>query len=101
MAKIKLFGRDHRALDDLAGKIVDIAKTAGVKYSGPIPLPTKILRIPTRYSPCGDGSETWAKYEMRIHKRLVYVAADEKVLRMIMRLPIPEDVKIEIEVVGS
>ena len=31
-------------------------------------LPTKKLRITTRKSPCGEGTNTWDRFEMRIHK---------------------------------
>ncbi|MGC8975112.1 MAG: 30S ribosomal protein S10, partial [Thermoprotei archaeon] len=34
---------------------------------------------------------------MRIHKRLVDIDADERVMRQIMRIRIPDDVYIEVE----
>jgi len=34
-------------------------------------MPTKILKITTRKTPCGEGSKTWDRYEMRIHKRVI------------------------------
>ena len=34
-------------------------------------MPTKILEITTRKTPCGEGSKTWDRYEMRIHKRVI------------------------------
>jgi len=97
IARIKLAGTDHKVLDDMAKKIVSIAKQAGVKVSGPIPLPTKKLRVAVRYSPDGQGSETYEHWEMRIHKRIVQVAADDRVMKMILRIPIPDNVKIEIK----
>lgn len=39
--------------------------------SGPVRLPTKTLRITTRKSPCGEGTNTWDRFEMRIHKRII------------------------------
>ena len=38
-----------------------------MKVSGPVRLPTKHLRITTRKTPCGEGSKTWDRFEMRIH----------------------------------
>ncbi len=99
IARIKISGTDHRKVDDLARRIVDIAKQAGVKHSGPIPLPTKKLKVAVRYAPSGQGSETYEHWEMRIHKRLVQVAADDRVMRQIMRIPIPDGVKIEMKLV--
>lgn len=68
--------------------------------SGPIPLPTKRLVVPTRKSPDGEGSATWEKWEMRIHKRLITVEADERTMRQIMKVSVPDNVNIEIELKG-
>jgi small subunit ribosomal protein S10 len=56
--------------------------------------------IPTRKTPCGQGSESWDKWEMRIHKRLIDIDADERAIRQIMRVRIPDSVYIEIELTG-
>jgi small subunit ribosomal protein S10 len=53
--------------------------------------------VPTRKTPCGQGSESWDKWEMRIHKRLIDIDADERAIRQIMRVRIPDSVYIEIE----
>jgi small subunit ribosomal protein S10 len=34
---------------------------------------------------------------MRIHKRLIDLGIDERALRLVMRVPIPEGLNIEIE----
>jgi small subunit ribosomal protein S10 len=36
---------------------------------------------------------------MRIHKRLIDLGLDERALRLVMRVPIPEGLNIEIEMV--
>ncbi|MBI2112413.1 hypothetical protein HYT52_02670 [Candidatus Woesearchaeota archaeon] len=64
-----------------------------------IGLPTKKLKVTTRKGPCGNGTATWEKYEMRVHKRLIDLGADERTLRLVMRVPIPEGLNIEIEMV--
>jgi small subunit ribosomal protein S10 len=56
--------------------------------------------IPTRKTPCGQGSESWDKWEMRVHKRLIDIDADERAIRQIMRVRIPDSVYIEIELTG-
>ena len=96
-ARIKLVSQDYRKLEDLCSEIKSIAKKTGARVSGPIPLPTKKLRIWTRKSVCGDGTETYEKWEMRIHKRLIEIYGDERVLRQIMKIQIPEGVHIEME----
>jgi ribosomal protein uS10 len=101
VAKIKLSGKDPKQLDAICNEIREIAKKFGVDYRGPIPLPTKILKITTLKTPCGDGTghgnATYDKWEMRIHKRLVEVQADDRTLRQIMRINMPQDVHVEIK----
>ncbi|PIO06032.1 30S ribosomal protein S10 [Candidatus Micrarchaeota archaeon CG08_land_8_20_14_0_20_59_11] len=94
-ARIKLESQDCKALDEVCQQIRGIATKAGVSMRGPIPFPTKKLRISTRRTPCGDGSDTYEKWELRIHKRLIEVKADDRVLREIMRIKMPASVNVE------
>ncbi|MEM2793871.1 MAG: 30S ribosomal protein S10, partial [Candidatus Methanomethylicia archaeon] len=71
----------------------------GIKVSGPIPLPVKRLIVTTRKAPSGQGSHTFDHWEMRVHKRLIDIDADDRTLRQIMRVPIPDEVYIEIELI--
>lgn len=96
-ARIKLASIDISKINEVCSYIKDIAEKTGVEIRGPIPLPTKRLKVTTRKSPCGDGKETWERYEMRIHKRLIDLGVDERALRLVMRVPIPEGLNIEIE----
>ena len=96
-ARIKLASTDINKINDVCSYISDISEKTGVVMKGPIPLPTKKLRITTRRSPCGDGKASWERYEMRVHKRLIDLGVDERALRLVMRVPIPEGLNIEIE----
>lgn len=49
-------------------------------------MPTKILRITTRKTPCGEGSKTWDKYEMRIHKRVIDLHSAAETVKQIVSL---------------
>ncbi|MBW2972745.1 30S ribosomal protein S10 [Candidatus Woesearchaeota archaeon] len=98
-ARIKLTSNDIDKINQVCSHILDIAEKTGVTMRGPIPLPTKKLKITTRKSPCGDGKATWERYEMRVHKRLIDLGLDERALRLVMRVQIPEGLKIEIEMV--
>ncbi len=95
-ARIKLIGKDPTKLENVCTQIVEIAKITGVPIKGPVPLPTKKMTVATRKSPCGDGTETYEKWEMRIHKRLIDVKGDERTLRQIMRVKVPDDVYVRI-----
>lgn len=95
--RIKLNSTDIEMLNEICGSIKDIAQKSGIAISGPVPLPTKKLKITTRKSPCGDGTATFDRFEMRIHKRLIDLPANEKVLHHIMRMKIPKNINIKIE----
>ncbi|MBN1683473.1 30S ribosomal protein S10 [Candidatus Bathyarchaeota archaeon] len=97
-ARIKLTSTDTDKLEAVCGEIKEIASKIGVKLVGPIPLPTKKLIVPTRKTPCGDGTSTWDKYEMRVHKRLIEIDARDRVMRSIMRIRVPNEVYIEMEI---
>ncbi|MEZ0289747.1 MAG: 30S ribosomal protein S10 [Sulfolobales archaeon] len=97
--RIRLWGLNHENVDYVARQIVEIAKKAGVDVRGPVPLPIKRLVVPTLRLPHGEGTKVYEKWEMRIHKRLIDVAADERVMRQIMRIRVPQNVYIEVEII--
>ena len=49
----------------VSADLVKGAKDKQLKVKGPVRLPTKTLRITTRKSPCGEGTNTWDRFEMR------------------------------------
>lgn len=98
-ARIKLASTEIDKINQICNDIRDITRKTGVELRGPIPLPTKKLKVTTRKSPSGEGKASWERYEMRIHKRLIELGADERTLRLVMRVPIPESLNIEIEMV--
>ncbi|NOQ28882.1 MAG: 30S ribosomal protein S10 [Methanosarcinales archaeon] len=95
-ARIRLSGTNPVELDNVCGQVKSIAERTGIEIAGPIPLPTKRLVVPVRKSPDGEGTETWDHWEMRVHKRLIDLAADERALRQLMRIKVPNNVNIEI-----
>ncbi len=97
-ARIILVGKNIRDVENVSNQIVDVTKKTGANYSGPIPMPTKRMKITTRKSVSGEGTATWERWEMRIHKRIIDVDADERSLRQIMRVQVPDGVYIEIEI---
>ena len=96
-ARIRLTSTDYSKLEEVCGELKVIAQKTGVKMNGPVPLPTKRLKVPVLKSPCGEGTLTWDKWEMRIHKRLIDIDAEERVMRRIMRIRVPEEVHVTIE----
>lgn len=95
-ARIKLTSTNLPRLQDVCDEIRSIGDKAGVKVKGPLPLPTKRLKVVTRKSPAGQGTNTYDKWEMRVHRRVIDLGADDRAMRQLMRLKIPDDVYIEV-----
>ena len=50
--RMTLKGRDTKALEYACSEIVTRSKNKGYEIKGPVRIPTKILRITVRKSPC-------------------------------------------------
>jgi len=95
-ARIKLTSTNLSTLEGVCSEIKGLGEKSGIKLKGPHPLPTKKMRDVTRKSPCGQGTNTYDKYELRIHRRVIDLGADDRAIRQLMRLKIPDDVYIEV-----
>lgn len=98
-ARIKLVSDDIKKINKFANEVKEVTEKLGVGLRGPIPMPTKKLKITTRRSPDGEGKASFERYQMRIHKRLLDVEVNERVLRKIMKVQIPNGLNIEIKLV--
>lgn len=96
--RIKLSSTNPEMLDNICGQIKDIASRMKVKMKGPIPLPRMDLKVPVRKTPCGSGRESYETWHMRICKRVIDLGVNEMALRLIMRIPIPKGVNVEMEI---
>ncbi|MEM5881942.1 MAG: 30S ribosomal protein S10 [Candidatus Aenigmatarchaeota archaeon] len=99
---IKLASRDLNELNRVTNEIIGVAKKYGIMFKGPIPLPTNKLKVYTMANikdGTGHGNATWEVWEMRIHKRLIYLQPDERVLKQIMRIDFGNEVDIKIKVI--
>jgi small subunit ribosomal protein S10 len=95
-ARIKLTSSNLEELELLAREIKEITEKTGVKSKGPQPLPTKKLKITTRKAPTGEGTHTFDHWQLRIHRRILDIEPDDRTMKQITKLRIPEDVKIEL-----
>ncbi len=104
MARIKLSSKDPEKLKEICTEITGVAKKLGVNWKGPIPLPTKKLKVTTMKTPCGDGTghgnTTYDRWEMRVHKRIIDMQADDRALRKVLRIQVPQGVHIQIKLKG-
>ena len=95
--RITLKAFDYNLIDQAAVRIVETAKKAGAKVSGPIPMPTEkevvtILRSPHKHK---DSRE---QFEIRTHKRLIDIYnPSSKTVDSLMKIDLPSGVDIKIK----
>uniref|UniRef100_A0AC35TM50 40S ribosomal protein S20 n=1 Tax=Rhabditophanes sp. KR3021 TaxID=114890 RepID=A0AC35TM50_9BILA len=99
--RITLTSQNVRALESVCDQLILSAKNEQLPVKGPIRMPTKTLRITTRKTPCGEGSKTWDRYQMRIHKRLINLQSGTEKLKKISSIPIEPGVDVEVTVADS
>ncbi|ABP94219.1 MULTISPECIES: 30S ribosomal protein S10 [Metallosphaera] len=98
-ARIRLWSTNVNNLNYVVNQIKGIVDKTGVSMRGPIPLPTRRMEVPVMRLPHGEGRKKWEKWEMSLHKRIIDISADERVMRQLMRVKVPEDVYIEIQLI--
>ncbi|KAF9516987.1 hypothetical protein BS47DRAFT_1326909 [Hydnum rufescens UP504] len=96
--RITLTSSNVTNLEKFAGDLINRAKDKDIRVKGPIRLPTKVLRITTRKTPCGEGSKTWDKFEMKIHKRLVDLHSSSDVVKQITSISLEPGVEVEVTI---
>lgn len=107
--------------------LINRAKDRDLNVRGPVRLPTKVLKHTTRksyvfmipffrfstkmlragkkwglinhsFSPCGEGSKTWDRYQMRIHKRLIDLNSSADVVKQITSISLEPGVEVEVTI---
>merc|ERR1711964_277442 len=96
--RITLSSRDVKAVENVSSELIRNAKAEQLKVRGPRRMPTKVLRITTRKSPCGNGTNTWDKFEMRIHKRVIDLHSPSDIVRQITSISIEPGVEVEVTI---
>ena len=69
--RIILKSQETKNLEYVANTIVKNAKDKQFIVRGPKFMPNKHLRLCVRKSPCGEGTNTFDAFEMKIHTRIV------------------------------
>ena len=96
--RIRLKSYDHKSIEQSAKEIVSTAKRTGAQILGPIPLPTKIMKLTILTSPHVD-KDARDQYEMRTYKRLIDILQPtEKTVDALMKLDLAAGVDVQITV---
>ena len=96
--RITLTSRNVKNLEKVCTDLIKGAKDKQLKVKGPVRMPTKVLRITTRKSPCGEGTNTFDGFEMRIHKRLIDLHSPADVVKQITSISIEPGVEVEVTI---
>jgi small subunit ribosomal protein S20e len=96
--RITLNSTNVKNLEKVCADLIRGAREQKLKVKGPVRMPTKILRITTRKSPCGEGTNTWDRFEMRIHKRVIDLFSKTDVVRQITSISIEPGVFVEVTI---
>ena len=114
--RITITSKNCSAIERISNELVKAAKDKNLKVKildhvfafslsnmilqvkGPVRMPTKTLRITTRKTPNGEGSKTWDRYQMRIHKRVIDLQSPTETVRQITQLSIDPGMDVEVTI---
>ena len=94
--RITLTSRNVKNLEKVCADLKRGAQEKRLKVSGPVRMPTKVLRLTTRKSPCGEGTNTWDRFEMRIHKRVIDLHSPSEIVKQITSISLEPGVDVEV-----
>ena len=96
--RIYLTSRNVKALEKVCADLIKGAKDKRLLCKGPVRMPTKKLRLVTRKAPCGEGTNTWDRFEMRIHKRVIDLHSPSDTVKQITSINIEPGVVVEVTI---
>ncbi|RAL51375.1 hypothetical protein DM860_010877 [Cuscuta australis] len=96
--RITLSSKHVKNLEKVCADLVRGAKDKSLRVKGPVRIPTKVLHITTRKSPCGEGTNTWDRFELRVHKRVIDLFSSPDVVKQITSITIEPGVEVEVTI---
>ena len=93
--------RNVKSLEKVCVDLIGGVKEKNLKVKGPVRMPTKTLRITTRKTPCGEGSKTWDRFQMRIHMRLIDLHSPSEIVKQITSISIEPGVEVEVTIANA
>ena len=99
--RITLTSTKVGALEKVCAELKNKAKNNQVKVAGPVRIPTKVLRLTVRKSPCGEGTNTYDRFQMRVHKRILDLHAPADIVKAVTNISIEPGVDVEVTIASS
>ena len=88
-------------LQKVCNNLVLKLKKEKLQVRGPIPMPRRRLRITTRRAPCGNGTETYDHFELRIYKRVIDFEGSPAAVKQVTQIGLEPDVHVEVSVISE
>lgn len=99
--RITLTSTKVAAVEKVCSDLKNKALLKQLKVSGPVRMPTKTLRLMVRKSPCGEGTNTYDRLQMKIHKRILDLHSPADVVRQITNISIEPGVDVEVTIADA
>ena len=96
--RITLSSKSKNNLENVCVGLVRGTKEKMLKVKGPVRMPTKVLRITTRKSPCGEGTNILDKFELRVHTMVINLHSSSEVVKHITSITIEPGVEVEVTI---
>lgn len=92
---IVILGKDLPLVESYVKSIIKAGRGYGM--TGPNRYPIRKLSVTTRKSPCGEGSNTWDHFELRMYKRTFKLEATiQDVNEILTKAPNPAGIQVTI-----
>ena len=98
MLRLTIVGKHIDSLESTCSTIIKNARDHEFRAKGPVRIPTKKLSHTVRRSPCGEGSNTWDHFEMKIHKRVIDLFCPVDSLKDITTFKLDAGVTVNLQV---
>ncbi|EDO06357.1 ribosomal protein S10/S20 family protein [Babesia bovis T2Bo] len=95
---VTLTSMNLKAIEKACKTMINGAKEKDLKVVGPVRMPVRTLKITTRKSPVGEGTNTWDKFEARLYKRVISLHSSSEVVTQITSFPLDPGVEVEVTI---
>lgn len=90
-----------RNLQTVCNNLVMKLKKERIEVRGPVPMPRRRLRITTRRAPCGNGTETFDHFELRVYKRIIDFVGSPAAVKTVTQIGLEPDVHVDVIVMNK
>ncbi|XP_025208651.1 40S ribosomal protein S20-like [Melanaphis sacchari] len=99
--RITLTSNNLKNLEIVCTAMITNIKHKKLPVKGPVRMPTKVMRITTRKTSCGEGSKTWDKFQMQIHKRVIDFKCQSDKIKQVININLEPYVFAEVSIANK